>query len=256
MSENNMRTEVSYFNKRSREYKAEYDNETGEGYSFRVRRKKVLAMIPDRTNVLDIASGPGVMIPGLLLKACKITCVDAAPEMIERIKDEFGETPFLTVVVADAYRLPFEDESFEVTLAMGLIEYLENESVFLREVARVLKNGGTFIITFPNYYAPWRAFNRIGLFVRSLFKNVSKDQSVTHREYTLARARSLLARHGFATEEARFYNFKLIPYPLDRKLPRLTIWQSKLLESLDHTPFHFLGTAFILKAKKISPEAL
>ena len=89
-----------------------------------------------------------------------MTCADAAPEMIARARDEYGIIPDVTAVVGDAYALPFLDKQFDIALAMGLIEYLEDEHSFLRETARVLKDRGELIITFPNYASPWRALNR------------------------------------------------------------------------------------------------
>src|SRR5437879_4691181 len=127
-----MRNEVTYFNKKSKEYRAEYDLETAEGYSFRVRREKVLALVKGGSNVVDIASGPGVMIAAFRSKGCTVTCVDAAPEMIARAKEEY---PDVAAVVGDAYELPFENARFDVATAMGLIEYLEDEGKFLKETS-------------------------------------------------------------------------------------------------------------------------
>src|SRR5581483_4694519 len=104
-----MRKEVTYFNNKSKAYREEYDRVTPEGYSFRVRREKVLELTPAAkpgATAADIASGPGVMIPGLRAKGYKVTCLDAAPEMIERIKDEYPNLPDVTAMVGDAYELP------------------------------------------------------------------------------------------------------------------------------------------------------
>lgn len=246
-----LRPEVAYFNDKSVEYRKEYDRTTAEGYSFRVRREKVLDMVPPRTRVVDIACGPGVMIAGLRSKHCEITCTDAAPEMIERIKDEYVDLKDVTAVVGDAYKLPFADDQFDVALAMGLIEYLADEDQFLKEVDRILKSGGTFIITFPNYTSPWRAFNRFALWAKRLLGKRSSGSGVTHREYHARRAAELLNKHGFTTLETQYYNFKLIPYPLDRWLPRFTLAQSRLFERLDRTFLGFIGTGFIIKARKL-----
>lgn len=245
-----MRTEVSYFNKRSTSYRKEYDRETPEGYSFRVRREKVLALSPERCDVIDIASGPGVMIPGLLKKHCRITCVDAAPEMIARTKEEYADTLNVEAIVADAYALPFPDARFDTALSMGLIEYLEDQGTFLDEAARILKPGGIFIVTFPNYTSPWRAFNRFALYLKSFVRpaRAIDEDNVTHREYHRNEAIALLAKHGLETRKVVYYNFKLIPYPLDRWLPRLTVLQSTLCEYLAHTPLRFFGTGFIVEA--------
>ncbi len=249
MTEDTLRPEVEFFNDTSISYRKEYDLRTPEGYSFRVRREKVLRMVPERSKVLDIACGPGIMISGLRAKQCEITCTDAAPEMIARIKEEYGEPSDLTAVVGNAYELPFDSNSYDVATAMGLIEYLENETVFLQEANRVLKPGGMFIITFPNYYSPWRAINRLFVGLKHAFNKKSSGK-VTHREYTASRARELLRNHGFDVADVLYYNFKLIPYPLDRMLSRLTVVQSRIFEMLDRTPLKWLGTAFIVKATK------
>ncbi len=249
-----MRNEVTYFNKKSSEYRAEYDRETPEGYSFRVRREKVLALTPDRTAVIDIASGPGVMISGLRAKECSVTCVDAAPEMIARAREEFPDSDTVRSLVGDAYGLDLPTGAFDIALSMGLIEYLDDEAKFLREAHRLVKPGGSLIVTFPNYYSPWRAMNRIGLaIVRSVRKALgrSKPIVITHREYTLARARQLLDAQGFTAESAWYYNFKLVPYPLDVRFPRFTVWQSKVFEYLDSVPLlRMIGTGFIVKASR------
>ncbi|MEY4747068.1 MAG: hypothetical protein RLZZ416_117 [Candidatus Parcubacteria bacterium] len=248
-----MRPEVSYFNEKSAAYRAEYDRITPEGYSFRVRREKVLAMVPRESRVLDIASGPGVMVEGLRGKDCRITCVDAAPEMIARAKEEHASKSDVECLVGDAYELPLESGQFDVALAMGLIEYLEFEERFLREAARVLKPNGMFIITFPNYVSPWRACNRFFLSMISALRVLvgkKKAGSVAHREYTARSARKILEQAGFSTESIVYYNFKLVPYPFDVWFPRLTVAQSRLFEHLDRGVMRWLGTGFIVKAKK------
>jgi len=54
-------------------------------------------------------------------------------------------------VRADACRaLPFADAAFDVVLSMEGIEHFENQAGFVRECARVLKPGGTLIVTTPN----------------------------------------------------------------------------------------------------------
>jgi SAM-dependent methyltransferase len=249
-----MRSEVKYFNDKSKAYREEYDRETPEGYSFRVRREKCLALTPDHTNVIDIASGPGVMIQGLRAKNCTVTCVDAAPEMIARAKEEFPDSDTVRSMVGDAYGLDLPAGTYDIALAMGLIEYLEDEGKFLEEAKRLLKPGGSLIVTFPNYVSPWRACNRLMLaLVRTLRALLHRQKPVviTHREYTLARAERLLAAHGFTAKRTWYYNFKLVPYPFDVKFPRLTVALSKVFEHLDRLPIlRSIGTGFIVKATR------
>lgn len=241
-----LRREVEYFDKKSIGYRKEYDRETPEGYSFRVRRDKVLTLVPEGTNVLDIASGPGIMVRGLEARQCAITLIDAAPEMIACAKNEF---PHIRALVGDAYALPFGDSEFDVATAMGLVEYLEHEDTFYKETRRVLKQDGRLIVTFPNYWSPWRVFNRLALALLNLFR-AKKDVEITHREYTAQRAKKLLTENGFLPERIIYYNFKLIPYPLDHLFPRFTVFLSRIFEPLDRTPLAFFGTGFIVMARR------
>ena len=46
--------------------------------------------------------------------------------------------------------LPFADESFDYVVSFQVIEHIKRDKEFVREVRRVLKSGGKFIVTTPN----------------------------------------------------------------------------------------------------------
>jgi ubiquinone/menaquinone biosynthesis C-methylase UbiE len=66
-----------------------------------------------------------------------------AERISELIPDSIG-------LISDAQKLPFRDETFSAVSAFSLIEHLPNQEDFLREVSRILKKGGMFIMQFPN----------------------------------------------------------------------------------------------------------
>jgi ubiquinone/menaquinone biosynthesis C-methylase UbiE len=244
-----MRTEVTYFNDLSKTYLGWYSDETPEGYSFRVRREKVFKMLPHDGNglhILDLACGPGIMIKGLRARNYTVTAIDAAPDMVELAKKELPNDPLVTCAVGDAYALDVQNGQYDIVTAMGLIEYLDDEPRYMKEMNRIIKNGGTAIITYPNIWSPWRIWNRILRFIA----HRGKKPLLLHREYTVKRTLDQFKEHGFEPTRVVYYNFKLIPFPLDRYLPRFTVWTSKIFEHLDRTPLKFLGTAFIVEAKK------
>jgi SAM-dependent methyltransferase len=70
---------------------------------------------------------------------------------------------------ADAYRLPFVDDAFEVVVCAEVLEHTHTPELALRELRRVLKPGGKLLLTspfaFPIHYAPtdYYRFTRFGL---------------------------------------------------------------------------------------------
>jgi SAM-dependent methyltransferase len=56
--------------------------------------------------------------------------------------------------------LPFEPASFDVVVAGELIEHLRDPARFVAEVARVLRPGGTFVGSVPNFF---RLRNRLAM---------------------------------------------------------------------------------------------
>jgi len=62
---------------------------------------------------------------------------------------EAGAISGLSLVLGDAMKLPFVDESFDVITAFEIIEHLDDAECALREIKRVLKTGGVALISTP-----------------------------------------------------------------------------------------------------------
>jgi ubiquinone/menaquinone biosynthesis C-methylase UbiE len=256
MDTNSEVKEISFFNDTSKSYLSEYDRTTTDGHSFRARREKVLALLPTSTGtVLDVACGPGILIDGLLTKGYKVVGVDAAPEMVARAQEHFAHTYGVSLQVANVYELPFADASFDVSTALGLLEYLDDEEKALDEIIRVTTKGGTLILTYPNASSPWRLGNRFFLWLyRPLRSKVALTRAsghpLVHREYHERDVVERLSSARLTVEKISYYNFKLIPYPFDQWFPRLTVWQSALLEYRLPYFLRKVGTGFIVRARK------
>jgi SAM-dependent methyltransferase len=71
------------------------------------------------------------------------------PRVKEYIRLDIKPIPGITDVVGDALALPFEAARFDCLLASEVMEHLSDPFLFAREMDRVLKPGGTVILTVP-----------------------------------------------------------------------------------------------------------
>jgi ubiquinone/menaquinone biosynthesis C-methylase UbiE len=73
--------------------------------------------------------------------------------MVEQTRqhvNEAGVAEQVSVDVGDITSLAFQDKSFDVVLAIGVIPWIERPDIAIKEIARVLKPGGRVILTADN----------------------------------------------------------------------------------------------------------
>jgi demethylmenaquinone methyltransferase / 2-methoxy-6-polyprenyl-1,4-benzoquinol methylase len=105
--------------------------------------------------VLDLCTGSGVSLPGLVRPGRLVLGMDVSLRMLQRAADAYGQQGWAPRVVgADAFRLPLRDGATDaVTVAFGL-RNLRPRSQALREIARVLAPGGTLVVLEATAPAP------------------------------------------------------------------------------------------------------
>lgn len=115
-------------------------------------RKKVVKIVKDSNpqSILDIATGTGDLAINLAqTDATKIVGLDISSGMLDIGKEKIKRKNLdskIEMVLGDSENMPFEDNSFDaITVAFGVrnFETLENG---LKEILRVLKPGGAFVI--------------------------------------------------------------------------------------------------------------
>ena len=207
-------------------------------------------------NILDIGSGPGIIIEELLNRGAKITAIDIAPNMIKLLKNRFKHIN-LVAKTGNIENIDSPNNSYDYVTALGVLEYLETDEKALSEIKRVLKENGEAIISFPNYYSPWRLWNRILLATFGLpwqlFKNLTgrNPHPIKHREHTKKQIREIVGNSGLKIMEIIGYNFKVVPLPLDRLFPQLTIKLTNKLKNLANSKLNWLATAYLVRIKNL-----
>ena len=249
---------IESFDKESRVYSDWYSGNTSMAHSFTIRRQRVYELLrgSKRGRVLDIGCGPGVMVERLVNDGFEFFGVDISEGMIQECRERFGRVKSAHFSVGRIEKLDFPDAYFDAIICMGVVEYIDDDAAAVKEMARVLKPGGRAIITLPNKLSPYRIWDRIILRrpITSLAKRLiryKKKSTLIHREYTERSYSNLLASERLNATDIIYYNFKLMLFPFDILLPRLTVSLSRRLERLSRGRLKFLGTGFIVKADKV-----
>ena len=108
--------------------------------------EKVLETIgkEDRGKVLDIPAGTGALSLKLKEMGFDVYCCDINKDNFELKRVPFKEGDMNK-------RLPYDGDCFDYVVCLEGIEHTENPFNAIREFARLLRNGGKLILSFPNY---------------------------------------------------------------------------------------------------------
>lgn len=152
-----------------------------------------------RLKILNIGAGTGDDLP-VINQFGEIYVIDVDSNTLELISQKL----VFEKRVCDACRLPYPNNFFDLALAFDVLEHIEDDSLAINEIYRVLKSGGLFIFTVP-------AFS---------FLYSSHDKALNHfRRYDKKTIRDRLSR--FKSIESGFWVFSLfLPVALQRILKR------------------------------------
>jgi ubiquinone/menaquinone biosynthesis C-methylase UbiE len=117
--------------------------------SMRLRSRKIRKNVPTAaTHMFDAGFGSGVYSFTLADKVKNIIAVDVEKKKIEYAKavNYFENISFHEM---DLTKLTFEDSTFDFIICSEVLEHIKNHSIAFSELARVLRKGGTMLITVP-----------------------------------------------------------------------------------------------------------
>jgi SAM-dependent methyltransferase len=109
--------------------------------------------------LLDLGCGFGRHAFEAARRGAAVVALDAGPDEVAGVRDTFGAmvdagqldaaTARAGAVQGDALRLPFPDGTFDRVIASEVLEHIPDDVSAMRELARVLRPGGTMAVTVP-----------------------------------------------------------------------------------------------------------
>jgi ubiquinone/menaquinone biosynthesis C-methylase UbiE len=96
-------------------------------------------------DVLDVASGDGVLAELLAPRARSIVCVDLSARVAAAGKRRLEPFSNVRFEVADMHDLPMPDQTFDTVLLMHALTYTRQPALVFAEAARVLRGGGRLL---------------------------------------------------------------------------------------------------------------
>ncbi len=98
-------------------------------------------------DVLDIASGDGVLAELLAPRAKHYVCLDSNPRVVAAARARLRPFRNVEVIEGDMHAIAFPDASFDLVLLMHALTYADTPAAALADSARVLRPGGQLIAT-------------------------------------------------------------------------------------------------------------
>jgi SAM-dependent methyltransferase len=193
-------------------------------------------------NTLEVGCGEGRGLDWLLPRVTALTAIDKLTHVIEALRKRYPSITFIDDYLPPLRNLP--DNTFDSVVSFQVIEHIEDDHFFLKEIHRVLKPGGLALITTPN-------------------RPLSLSRNPWHvREYTANELTSLAKKYFTSvTMKGLTGNEKVMTYYERNKksVERITRWdildlQHRLPASWLRVPYEILNRLNRNKLKTTSDE--
>lgn len=192
-SGNNKGRMVSYDNtkhmntihkKNIEEYASLYKNDnSSKSYEVRVKVDYVKQFLPTFKNgksILEIGYGTGDLLHQIYLSYpdSSIYGLEVIDEAQNLYTKRFPHDSSIRFYTADAEKkLPFKNNFFDLIIFSHVLEHIEKEDFFMKEVSRILKGGGLVVIAVPEWeggenHLHYRQYNKQTLLALSKKYNV------------------------------------------------------------------------------------
>jgi len=154
-------------------------------------------LLANDKKILEIGCGTCRLLNYFLQKSYDIRGVDVNREYLAQGRKLYGSLP---VEQVESERLPFADNSFDLVFGFDVFEHIDDTAGHLKEVSRVLKDNGHYLLQTPNKWT-----NVIFESIRwKSFTSWRNDHCALHSFFEVQKR---FAEHGF---EVEFYDIPIV----------------------------------------------
>jgi ubiquinone/menaquinone biosynthesis C-methylase UbiE len=180
-------------------------------------------------DVLEVGCGEGRGISILTEHARSFTAVDKIKPVMDELQKKYPSGRFISMNIPPLSAIP--DNAYDLVVSFQVIEHIQDDALFLKEIHRVMKPGATALLTTPN-------------------RKMSLSRNPWHiREYLPTELKGLAEKIFSRTEMKGITgNEKVMAYYEQNKksVQRITRWdvldlQNKLPASILRLPYEMLN---------------
>ncbi len=137
--------------------------------------------------ILDAGCGTGVFTMDILTSGARVVGLDISLPMLEQAEKKLKGLPF-QIVLANMLNLPFPEGSFDKTISITALEFIEEAKQVVGELFRVTKKGGTIVVATLNSLSSWasrrivEAKERRSIFEKAIFRSPDELRSLASVE--------------------------------------------------------------------------
>jgi len=222
-------------------YDAVYARGSGvQWFWHHYRFAAITEFLPPRGgSILDLGCGPGTFLAHFASGYERAIGIDLAKSQIEFARQKYGSDR-LRFEAADVSASGLENQ-FDAIVSIEVIEHLpiEETQPFLHTILRLLKPGGTVVLTTPNYRSLWPLIERV------ISRKGPVDYTRQHiNRFDPSRLVTELERAGFAVRRKRTF-FVVAPF-----VAALSTRLAKIVYAMERRFLGSLGAEIVISAEK------
>jgi ubiquinone/menaquinone biosynthesis C-methylase UbiE len=255
---------IDWFDQAVGYYREVYRCASSEAYRLDRRTAEVKQLLTDSGGkLLDVGCGIGMLFARLGSEPFEFFGTDLSHNMMAECKNQSTAVRPVHLAQSNLEHLPFADASFDVVVALGVLEYLSNVKIGIEEIARVTKPRGTVIVSMLNkrsLYCLWERYVYSKMLVQSKLAPTRRSLPVRLHLHSARALARILSVCQLEEVQIMYYDFSAVVPPFDERYPRRTRLVNARLERLFATSLsNLFATGFLVKARKainVQPIAL